>query len=165
MVPRSWSEWLGSVVILGVVAFCAFGAGVAYKTPVINERQQQINQLTKKNQIMSEVIDSEKRKNKDLNDKLAATGRDLKDAFNAYRTIELNANDMTSVSTGHFTVGLIGPPKNEKVSINVNGTPHTVPVGETIPVGDSPVSTCRVEVKSFNMFQVTLLTSCTPAKP
>lgn len=162
MVPRSWSEWVGSVIILAIVAICAFSAGVASRTPVINDRQQQISQLQKDNQNLRDVTQSEKDKTKALAEKLAVTDTQLKDAFNAYRTIVLNGNDMASVSTGNFTVGLVGPPTNEKVSINVNGTQHTVAAGDTIDVG---VSNCRVEVKKFDMFQVTLLTSCPPTKP
>ena len=159
---RSWSEWVALVVILGVVAICAFAAGQASRTYVINDTRQQITELQKNIQNMGEVVQQEKDENKALADKLAATDIQLKDAFNAYRTIVLNGNDTTSVSTGHFTVGLVGPPTNEKASLNVNGTQHTVAAGDSIDVG---VFTCRVEVKSFDMFKVTLLTSCTPMKP
>jgi type II secretory pathway pseudopilin PulG len=162
MVPRSWSEWLGLLILLGVVAICAFFAGVASRTYVINDTRQQINALQKDNRVLREAIQHEKDAEKALADKLAASDNQLKDAFNAYRTIVLNGNDTTSVSTGHFTVGLMGPPTNEKVSVNVNGSPHTVAAGDSIDIGSS---TCRVEVKSFDMFKVTLLTSCTPTKP
>jgi hypothetical protein len=162
MVPRSWSEWVGSVVILGVVAICAFGAGQASKIYDINRRETDVADLMKKNRNMSEVVEREKREKKALEGKLAATENQLKDAFNTYRTVVLNGNDTTSVSTGHFTVGLVGPPTNEKVSINVNGTQHTVAAGDSINVG---AFTCRVEVKSFNMFKVTLLSACMPMKP
>ncbi len=162
MVPRSWSEWVGLLIILAVVAICAFFAGQASRTYVINDARQQITKLQKDNQGMRDVVQREQDEKKAMADKLAATDNQLKDAFNAYRTIVLNGNDTTSVSTGHFTVGLVGPPINDKVSINVNGTPHTVAAGDSIDAG---ASACRVEVKSFDMFKVTLLTSCTPMKP
>jgi hypothetical protein len=162
MVPGSWSEWVASAIILGVVAICAFFAGEARFSYVINDAQQRTTELQKQYQEKDGEFQREKDENKTLADKLAATDNRLGEAFNAYRTIVLNGNDTTSVSTGHFTVGLVGPPANDKVSINVNGTKHTVAAGDSIDVG---ISNCRVEVQSFDMFKVTLLTSCPPAKP
>jgi hypothetical protein len=162
IVPRSWSEWVGLVVILGVVAICAYLAGQASKIYDINRRELEITKLTKENQKMSEDVKRENHEKQALKDRLAATDNQLKDAFNAYRTIVLSGNDMTFVSTGHFTAGLVGPPANEKVTINVNGTQHTVAAGDSIDVG---AFTCRVEVKSFDTFKVTLLTACMPMKP
>ena len=46
--------------------------------------------------------------------------------------------------------------------IEHNGTPHAVSAGDTIDTG---VSGCRVQVQSFDMFKVTLLTSCPPTRP
>ncbi len=162
MVPRSWSEWLASVVILGVVAICAFGAGEASRTYVINEKLQTIDKLQKENGALRTALQHERDEKKSLADKLAATDNQLREAFNSYRTINLNINNTTTVSTGSFTVGLVGPPANEKVSINANGTLHTVAAGDSFDVG---ISNCRVQVKSFDMFKVTLLTSCPPTKP
>jgi len=162
MVPRSWSEWLASVVVLVVVAICAFGAGEASRTYVVNDKLQQIDKLQKDNGVLRTAVQHERDENKSLADKLAATDNQLREAFNPYRTIDLNVNDTTSVSTGSFTLGLVGPPANENVSINVNGTQRTVAAGDSIDVG---ISNCRVQVKSFDMFKVTLLTSCPPMKP
>ena len=162
MVPRSWSEWVGLLIILAIVAICAFGAGQASRTYVINDRQKQIERLQKDNQGLRADVQRANDEKKTLAEKLAAIEGQVKDAFNAYRTIVLDGNDTTSVSTGHFTVGLVGPPTNEKVSINVNGAQHTVAAGDSIDVG---VANCRIDVKSFDMFKVTLLTSCPPPKP
>ena len=43
----------------------------------------------------------------------------------------LNADDTPSVSVGSFTVGLVGAPANDKVSINVNGTQHAAAAGDS----------------------------------
>ena len=51
---------------------------------------------------------------------------------------------------------------NENVTINVNGNQKTVAVGDSLDVG---ASSCRVEVRSFDMFKATLVTTCTPVKP
>ena len=162
MVPRGWSEWVGTVIILLIITICAFGAGRASNTYAINDARQQITILQKDIQGMRDLVQRAQEEKKNLDEKLAATDRQLRDVFNVYRTLVLNGNETTLVSTGHVTVGLVGPPTNDKVSINVNGTPHTVGAGDTIDVG---ASACRIEVKSFDMFKVTLLTSCTPTKP
>jgi hypothetical protein len=162
MVPRSWSEWVASVIILLVVAICAFGAGQASRTYVIDDARREITKLTKDNQDLREKLLGQHDEMTAVAEKLAAANGNLKDAFNDYRTVVLKVNDATSISTGHFIVGLSGPPANDKVSINVNGTPHTVSAGDSIDTG---VSGCRVQVQSFDSFKVTLFTSCPPTKP
>jgi Tfp pilus assembly major pilin PilA len=162
MVPRGWSEWIALVIILGVVAICAFAAGQASKTYEINKRVQEIAEASKQVQDASEKRQLAEAGEADAKKQLAAADSQLKDAFNAYRTIVLNINDTASVATGSFTVGMVGPPANDKVSINVNGTQQTVAAGASIDAG---VSNCQVKVQSFDMFKVTLLTSCPPARP
>ena len=157
MLPQSWTDWLALVILLGGVAICAFGAGAALKSPVIDEKVQQIGILQKDNSGLRTTLQWEREQNRSLQGKLTEAEKRLSEAFNAYRSIDLNANATTSVSTGGFTIRLVEPPANGKVSINVNGTQHLVAAGEAVPVG---ISNCQVQVKSIDGFKVALLTSC-----
>lgn len=157
MVPRSWSEWVGSLIIVGVVGICAFFGGEAVSSYALNDAQQQITRLQKDNQRMVADVERAKQEKMAVEARRQAIEGRLNDAFNAYRTIVLDGNDMRYVSNGDFTVALVGRPASDKVSINVNGTPRTVAAGESFDAG---VSNCSVKVESFDKLKVTLRTSC-----
>ena len=160
--PRSWSEWTALLVLLMIVAICAFGAGQASRMYEFNEAREQITKVQKENSGLRDAVQKEQDEKKGLADKLTATRNQLNDVFNSYRTVVLNSNETSLVSSGYFAVGLVGPPSNEKIAINVNGSQQTVAVGDSI---DVKASSCRVEVRSFDMFKATLVTTCMPMKP
>jgi hypothetical protein len=157
MLPQGWTDWIAVVLILGVVAICFFGLGAATRTPIINDKLQQIDKLQKDNSGLRTTLQQEGDKNASLTATLAETEKRLNEAFNAYRSIDLNANATTSVSTGGFTVRLGGPPANGRVSINVNGTQHQVTAGDSVEAG---ISNCKVHVNSIDGSKLSLLTSC-----
>lgn len=157
MLPQSFTDWVAVVILLGAVAICAFGAGAALKSPVIDEKVQQIGILQKDNTGLRTTLQWEREQNGDLQRKWTEAEKRLSEAFNAYRSIDLNANATTSVSTGGFTIRLVGAPANGKASINVNGTQYLVAAKDAVPAG---ISNCMVQVKSIDGFKVALLTSC-----
>jgi hypothetical protein len=64
------------------------------------------------------------------------------------------------VASGRLTVGLIGPPTNESVNININGKQQSAATGDVIKVSLDPSTMCQVRVLSFDMFKVVLNASC-----
>ena len=80
-------------------------------------------------------------------------------------TYNFTPNKSMIVAGGRLTIGLVGPPTNEGVNININGQQHSAAVGDTINVAVDPTTACQVRVKSFDMFKAVLIASCGSGKP
>jgi hypothetical protein len=80
-------------------------------------------------------------------------------------TYEIASNQSLIVANGHVTVGLVGSPANESVTITINGKPQSVTAGQIISVAIDPSTTCLVGIQSFDMFKATITASCPAAKP
>jgi hypothetical protein len=65
------------------------------------------------------------------------------------------------VASGRLTIGLIGPPTNESINININGKQQSAATGDAIKFQLDPSTTCQVRVLSFDMFKAVLNASCT----
>jgi hypothetical protein len=68
------------------------------------------------------------------------------------------------LADGRLTVGLIGPPTNERVNLNINGKEHSAAAGDVISFALDPSTACRLQVQRFDMFRATLTASCGAAK-
>jgi hypothetical protein len=71
----------------------------------------------------------------------------------------LSPNQSVLVSDGLLSIGLVGPPMNGGLSLNVNGVRHAVASGDVIEVNVSN-KTCRIAVQSFDMFRAVIVASC-----
>jgi len=80
-------------------------------------------------------------------------------------TYNLNPNQSMIVADGHLTIGLIGPPTNQGININVNGKQQMAVAGDIIKVSPDPSTACQVSVQSFDMFAAVVIASCAAAKP
>jgi hypothetical protein len=63
------------------------------------------------------------------------------------------------------TVGLMGSPTNENVTINVNGKQHVAVAGDVITVALDEPTTCQVTVQSFDPFKALLQAACSNKAP
>ena len=79
-------------------------------------------------------------------------------------TYNIKPNQSMIVAGGRLTIGLIGPPTNESVNININGKQHSVATGDVIRLTLDPRTTCQVRVQSFDMFKAVLNASCAQAQ-
>lgn len=158
----TWSEWIAFIIIFAIVAICSYGLGRAVMTYDINNLREQFEILQKRNKVSMDDADREREQKKALTATLTDTQGQLKDAFSPYRTIVVNSNDTISIATGSFTVGLVGPPTGDKITISINGRPETLSVTGSTTVSAS--SSCQIQVKSFDMFKAALVATCTPTK-
>ena len=79
-------------------------------------------------------------------------------------TYNISPNQSLIVADGHLTIGLIGSPGNESVTLAINGKQQTVSAGQVITVAPDPSTNCQVQVQSFDMFKAVLTASCAAAK-
>lgn len=108
----------------------------------------------------------------DQNVKLVALQRQFKTVQTALEAImpskntyNINPNQSLIVGDGHLTIGLVGPPKNEHVNININGQQHSAATGDTFKITPDPSTACEVKVQSFDMFKAIVTALCATAKP
>jgi hypothetical protein len=119
--------------------------------------------LSAEHQELTNESNAQKNEIVTLNAKLKSAQVNLDEILRPERAFEINSNESLKISTGPLTIGLIGPPATDKVSININGKPQSAAAGSII---DVPLSTvCRVEVKAFDMFKAVIATTCAQAKP
>jgi hypothetical protein len=69
------------------------------------------------------------------------------------------------VANGRLTIGLVGPPTNESINVNVNGKHQSAATGDVVNIALEPPTTCQVRVQSFDMFKAIFAASCAGAKP
>jgi hypothetical protein len=79
-------------------------------------------------------------------------------------TYRINPNESVVVGDGRLTLGLVGLPTTDGVTINVNGKQYTVAAGAVIDVADDPSAPCKMAVQSFDMFKATVTASCSEPK-
>ncbi len=74
-------------------------------------------------------------------------------------------NQSFILGDGRVTVGLMGSPTNDNVTINVNGKQHVAVAGDVITVALDVATTCQVTVQSFDPFKALLQTTCSDKAP
>jgi hypothetical protein len=79
-------------------------------------------------------------------------------------TYSVDPNHSVLVADGRLSIGLIGAPTNEGVSLNVNGKQQTVAAGDIVRVVLEPATTCQVRIEAFDMFKALVTATCA-AKP
>jgi cell division protein FtsB len=95
-----------------------------------------------------------------LQTKLASAQAMVESIVPSKDTYNFNPNETRIVADGHLTIGLIGSPGNDAVTLNINGKQQTAAAGQVVNVD----SNCRVGVQSFDMFKAVLTASCADQK-
>jgi hypothetical protein len=110
----------------------------------------------------------EKRKSDSLSAELTTMGIKLQNAqatldsiMPAPNTYTIKPNQTLIVGDGHLPVGMVGPPGNDAIMLNVNGKQQPLAAGQTINVAaDDPATECQLSVQSFDVFKATLVATC-----
>jgi hypothetical protein len=89
--------------------------------------------------------------------KLQATLDELVPSENTYN---IKANQSLIVGGGRLTVGLVGAPTNDSVTLNINGKRQQLGTGDVISVAADNQTNCQVRVQSFDMFKAVITATC-----
>jgi hypothetical protein len=127
-------------------------------------RDNAIEQLSAQSQGLKVHADNLSAQLTDVQVKLTKTQAALDAIMPAANTYNIDPNQSLIVGDGHLTIGLVGSPGNDSVTLDINGKQQTANAGQVIPVAVGS-STCQVQVQSFDMFKATLMASCAGAKP
>jgi len=153
--PRWWLFIFA--ILLGIGSYVV-GLNVGYLD--IAGARQLIQQLRADNQKLKTQIADLNATQVALQNKLSTFEAALDEIIPSKNTYIIKPNQSMIVASGRLTIGMIGAPTNESVSINVNGKQQSVATGDVISITLDPRTTCQVRVQSFDMFKVVLNASC-----
>jgi len=126
---------------------------------------QLIQQIQPENQkLKASILDQIARIN-ELETRLKRVQADLNAIKPSENTYKVTGNQSLILGGGHLTIGLVGPPTNESVNININGKQHLAATGDVFDITPDPATTCQVRVQAFDMFEAIVYAACTTAKP
>lgn len=123
-----------------------------------------IERLQPENQRLKQQVLSQNTTIDTLQSHLASAQATLNSMMPSENTYNINANQSLIVAGGHLTIGLIGPPTNQSITLNINGNPHVAVSGEAFTLSPDPATNCQVRVQSFDMFSAAVNATCA-AKP
>lgn len=79
-------------------------------------------------------------------------------------TFNIVPNQSLLVAGGRVTVGLVGQPANQTVTLNINGKEYPLAAGNVVSIPFDERTTCEVTLQSFDMFRATINTACVAKK-
>ncbi len=100
-----------------------------------------------------------------LHAKLTNTQAELDAIMPSENTYHISANQSLIVGDGRLTIGLIGPPTNQGITLNINGKQQSLVVGDTLRIAPNSSTVCHVDVRSFDMFKAVIRAACEIAEP
>ncbi len=130
----------------------------------VADREAQIEQLRAESQKQKRDIDSKSQQLTTLQTKLTKTQDALDAIMPSAHTYNINPNQTLIVGDGHLTVGLIGPPANDSVLLNINGKAQAVAAGQTVNITADPATQCQISVQSFDVFRAVVVATCAATK-
>ena len=128
-------------------------------------RDTVIAQLQAESQQQKRKIDEQSAQITALQIKLTGVQGQLEAIMPSANTYNITPNHSLIVADGHLTIGLIGAPGNEGVTLDINGKQQTVAAGQVVGVAPDPSTSCQVAVQSFDMFKAVFTASCAAVKP
>jgi hypothetical protein len=149
-------------VILGGIGCYVIGLNVGHLD--IAAARQAIQQLRADNQKLKTQISDQSATQVALQTKLSTTEAALEAIVPSKNTYNIKPNESLIVAGGRLTIGLVGPPTNDTVNININGKQQSVATGDVINIALDPPTTCQVRIQSFDMFRVVFSASCATAQ-
>lgn len=119
-----------------------------------NERLELNGELSKRNDRLRELQTK-------LN-QVQATLDELMPSENIY---VFRPNQSLALADGRVTVGLMGSPANQNLTLNVAGKQHVAVAGDVITVPLEESTTCQVVVQSFDPFKAIIQATCSGKTP
>ena len=180
--PRSWNSENarlrlalareGRLLFLGAVAILLVGGGIG---TFLFFRHLAYADLVAARQLIAQVQDDDETQRKQVNEEnikinsleteLANTKADLEAIRPSKDQYNIPPNESRIIADGRLTVGLVGSPTIDTVTLSINGKEQSVVAGQVIDVSPDPSTNCQVRVQSFSMVNATVNAVCAAAKP
>jgi hypothetical protein len=159
---RTYVILIGSILIVGLIGHL-IGRELSRRN--LLARDQMIQQLRNERLELNAELAN-------LNDQLIAVQTKLNhvqatldEIMPSENIYVFRPNQSFILGGGRVTVGLMGSPTNENVTINVNGKQHVAVAGDVITVALDEPTTCQVTVQSFDPFKALIQATCSDKTP
>ena len=172
--PRAFAAVLalgGRFLVISISALLMLGGAVGgyllghdMAARPLADANELIGRLQPENQRLKQAVLSQSTTIATLQSDLTTARTVLNGLLPSANTYNINANQSLIVANGHLTIGLIGPPSNRAITININGKQYSAVSGDVFSVAPDPATDCAVRVQSFDMFSAVVNASCA-AKP
>jgi hypothetical protein len=126
-------------------------------------------------QLIAQVQDDDETQRKQVNEanikinsletELANTKADLEAIRPSKDQYDIPPNESRIIADGRLTVGLVGSPTTDSVTLSINGKEQSAVAGQIIDVAPDSSTNCQVRVQSFSMVKATVNAVCAAAKP
>lgn len=127
-------------------------------------RENAIEQMRAESQQQKRKIDEQSAELTNMQAKLNGIAAELESIRPTANTYNISPNQTFIVGDGRLTIGMIGAPGNDSITLSINGRQQTVSAGQVINVAPDPSANCQVGLQSFDMFKAVLVASCRPAR-
>ena len=149
-----------TVIVILAVIIGAYVLGEQMSLRDLNNAKQLILQLQTEGQRFKEQTAEQNNKLLTLENTVGKLTATLNELVPSKDTYQLAGNQSLIVANGRLTVGLVGAPTNQGVTVNINGKQQTVTSGDVIEVVVNPSTTCHVRIQAFDMFQARVTATC-----
>jgi hypothetical protein len=145
-------------VLAAIIGAYALGLQMAFRD--LANAKQLVLQLQTESQKFTDQTTLQKAKVLSLQTTAARLAATLNELMPSKDTYQIAANQSLIVANGHLTVGLIGSPTNQGITVNINGKQQVVASGDVIEVAADASTTCHVRVQAFDMFKALITATC-----
>jgi len=128
-------------------------------------RDNAIAQLRAQDETTKRQLDAKSAQVTELQAKLDKAQATLNAIMPSQNTFNIQPNQSIVVGDGRLTVGLVGSPSNESLTLDINGKLQSAAAGQIVEAAPDSSTKCQVQVQSFDMFKAVLVASCAGAKP
>ena len=155
---------LASVLLLlgSTIVGYLFGRDLARRP--LNDALQLVQQLQPEVQKLRTTIDKQSTSIISLQTKLKRAETAMHAMKPAENTYNINANQSLTIADGKLTVGLVGAPTINGITLNINNKQHHAVTGDMFEVMPDPATKCSIKVQSFDMFDTRVNARCAKAK-
>lgn len=162
--PRRRFRTPGGIVLILFIMVSGYFWGRQFNARDIQQRDAAILQMQSDGQRLAADIADQNATLTALRADLTTTRATLDAITPSLNVYNINPNQSLIVADGRLTIGMIGSPGNEGISLNINGKQQKVAAGDVIRISPDPSTACQVQLQSFDMFKAVLVASCAAAK-
>jgi len=127
----------------------------------VAKRDAAIQQLQKTDQQLETTVNQQNTDLVSLRNQVASLRAKLDAIMPSENTYNIDPNHAIMVADGRLTIGWVGLPTVDGITMNINGTPQSVAVGDIIRVSPDAATACELRLQSFDIKLARFSATCT----